>query len=75
MPFGEHWDPFLKTSAHSRAASNDSDIPMLEAPEDDHAAGYDHDMEYELEEIFVQEARRRSTGSSGSRPGTGGAFF
>jgi len=36
---------------------------MLEAPEDDHAAVYDHDMEYQLEEIFVQEARRRSTGS------------
>ena len=28
---------------------------MLEAPEDDHAAGYDHDMEYQLEEILVQE--------------------
>lgn len=28
---------------------------MLEAPEDDPAAGYDHDMEYQLEEIFVQE--------------------
>lgn len=45
---------------------------MLEAPEDDHAAGYDRDMEYQLEEIFVQEqgdeARGPEPTSCNSRP-------